>query len=235
MIKKIEGKCRIIPIIIDKCPIPTALKHLKYIKIDNLSNYDDEYREILGSIFEQTSKPPLGNPPIFLRPIKLSIPDLSNVDLWILDSLCKSALSSDYLIIKSVEKIIQDAIDSGITYEQITDSLEILNNRGYITRGITVKGRTSSIQVLTHTLEAYCTQNIDDFENLELSVISSIVNEKKFRTNEIAETIKAPKSLVTLILNSLTGRGKITSTLMFSGSIYVNQTNFAELKRMLKK
>lgn len=47
VVKKIEGKCRLIPIIIDNCSIPTALKHLKYVKISNLAYYENEYKEIV--------------------------------------------------------------------------------------------------------------------------------------------------------------------------------------------
>jgi len=233
VIKKIEGKCRIIPIIVDRCPIPTVLKHLKYVKIDNLADYENEYREILASIFEQTSKPPLGNPPIYLNSINLFSSDLSNVDLWILESLCKSALSSDFPHIESVDKFIQGAKDSGITDEQISDSLEILANRGYITRTVVISGRTSSIQIPTFTLDTYCRQNIKNYENLELSIISCIVNDKKLRTREIAAQINAPNCLVTQILNSLESRGKIANVHLFDGSVIVRSKNFAELKRML--
>jgi hypothetical protein len=132
-----------------------------------------------------------------------------------------------------VDKFIQGVKDSGITDEQISDSFEILNNRGYITRVITVNGKTSSIQVLTHTLDTYCRQNVKDYENLELSVISCIVNERKLRTKEIAVMINASNCLVTQILNSLASRGKIITTTMFDGSVYIHPTNFAELKRML--
>lgn len=233
VVKRIEGKCRIIPIIIDKCQIPTVLKHLKHVKIDNLADYENEYQEILASIFEQTTKPPLGNPPKYLKSINLSIPSLSNVDLWILESLCKSALSSDYLKIESVAKLIQGAKDFGITDEQMSDSLEILDNRGYITRVITISGKTALIQLPTSTLDIYCRQNVNGYENLELSVISSIVNDKKLQTKEIAVAINAPTCLVKQILNSLTSRGKISSSTMMDGSVHVYSTNFAELKRML--
>jgi hypothetical protein len=233
VIKKIEGKCRIIPIIIDKCTIPPVLNHLKQIRINDLAGYENEYQEILSAIFQKISKTPLGNLPLFLDSVNLSISDLSNVDLWILDALCKSALSSDYPHVESVNMIIFEALKSGIPYEQVMDSITILNNRGYIKAIWVRSGRVSSIQIPTATLDTYCRQNIIDYRNLELSVISCIINEKKMNTNEIAVQINAPNCLVTQILLSLKMRGKINATQLRSGSVRILSDNFAELKRML--
>jgi hypothetical protein len=233
MVRKINGKCQIIPIIIDNCSIPIAFEHLYQVKIDNLTNYENKYKDLLLLFFGQTSKPPLGNQPNFPKSVNLPISGLSKVDLWILESLCKFSLSSDCLIIESKEKFIRNAKDSGFTDEQITDSLTILNDHGYITGVLLLSGKLSSIQVSTHSLDIYCRQNVNNYENLELSVISSIVNNNKLLSTEISVAIDAPTCFVIQILNYLTFCGKINSSIMGDGSVRVHQSNFAELKRML--
>lgn len=67
LVRRILGKIRLIPLVIDDCKVPECLKHLKYLSIKNYNNYSNEFKEILTAIYEVDLKPPLGPQPSFLE------------------------------------------------------------------------------------------------------------------------------------------------------------------------
>jgi len=48
--KRVGGKFRVIPIILDDCPIPESVKGLVWIKISDLSNYEDVFTKIVSTL-----------------------------------------------------------------------------------------------------------------------------------------------------------------------------------------
>jgi hypothetical protein len=61
-IKRLSGKCRLIPVVIDDCNIPQALASVVWQRIPDLENYDEEFIRIIDGIYGQSRKPPLGPP-----------------------------------------------------------------------------------------------------------------------------------------------------------------------------
>ena len=74
---RLSGKCRIIPVVIDDCPIPEPLRSTIWQKIDSLDNYEIEFNRILDAIYGRVNKPALGSPPEMARRVQL-IDDLIN-------------------------------------------------------------------------------------------------------------------------------------------------------------
>ncbi len=65
MIKRIEGATRVIPVLIDKVDIPEPLKPIKYIDLSQ--DFDDTIRELQKAIFKVHERPPVGEPPDFVK------------------------------------------------------------------------------------------------------------------------------------------------------------------------
>lgn len=61
--KKINSGATIIPVIIDDCQVPPPLDTLRWIKINNLENYDEDLKLIINSIRIKAEKSPLGEIP----------------------------------------------------------------------------------------------------------------------------------------------------------------------------
>ena len=75
LIKRIEGITRIVPVLIDKTEIPNSLKPLKWINISD--DFDAAVRELLMGIFRVYERPPIGEPPEFIKSKIKSIGGLS--------------------------------------------------------------------------------------------------------------------------------------------------------------
>jgi hypothetical protein len=128
MIKKIEGITKIIPIIIEKCDIPNALKPLKWIDIS--SDFDNSIRELLKSIFEIREKPTLGTPPDFVVSRTQSIgglsPEATNLGKFLVQD------SEDDHPFEKMYDVKRLADSLNYTPEEINDSIEELESHGLV-------------------------------------------------------------------------------------------------------
>jgi hypothetical protein len=61
-INRLSGRCKVIPVVIDDCIVPEALRSTIWQKISNLDDYEREFNRILDAIYGRTNKPPLGPP-----------------------------------------------------------------------------------------------------------------------------------------------------------------------------
>jgi len=77
LIKRIEGITRIIPLILDGVTPPEHLRPLRWV--DMSSNFDNALREIQMAIFKVYERPPLGQPPEFIRVNMQSVGGLSQI------------------------------------------------------------------------------------------------------------------------------------------------------------
>ena len=66
-LKRLSGKCRLIPVVIDECELPEALRSTVWQRIPDLADYEEEFQRIMDSIYGRTQKPPLGAPAAQLR------------------------------------------------------------------------------------------------------------------------------------------------------------------------
>lgn len=132
-----------------------------------------------------------------------------------------------------ISQINHEANGAGITDEQISDSLDILTNRGYLINKLIEGGSITAVEVPSRTLEFYCKRCVKNYNQYVLSVISSIVNEGKIENIVISDSTGIPVGIVTHILNFLSAIGKIKTTTAMGGIVLVHPTNLSELKRML--
>ncbi len=70
-LRRLSGKLRIIPVVIDDCEIPEALRSTLWEKIGDLTEYDEEFQRIMDSIYSRRKAPPLGGPAEQVRRQKL--------------------------------------------------------------------------------------------------------------------------------------------------------------------
>jgi hypothetical protein len=81
MVRRIEKSCQVIPVVIDNCEVPEALRHLRWVKIKQLSSYEGELSEIVSAIFGTSSKPAIGSPPPHVTTSVLNcLPTLTKID-----------------------------------------------------------------------------------------------------------------------------------------------------------
>jgi len=92
VINRISRDCKLIPILIDDCEIPEALKSIVWEKIIDLGSYDIELNRIVAAIFGNSLKPEFGSPPKYTQITNRSLPGLTNIDMVVLKVSCEYTL-----------------------------------------------------------------------------------------------------------------------------------------------
>lgn len=201
VVKDIEKETIIMPIIIDDdIEIPTVLIATVWKKIVNLKSYNEEFGEIVNAILGVSNKPPLGKLPRYSVDVVI-VGSLTPIDSKII------MIMVDYLIEKNNWTLSLVGIDLSsiweeyeLTREQVTESLEILNDEYYIDMSRTNAGwYESPFEITTNAIIEYAQNYVLDFKKKLLIVISKIINENIKRSDILAE--KAGFHII--IMNSL--------------------------------
>lgn len=236
VIKKIDERTKLIPVIIDDCEIPQVLKATLWIKIEDLSNYDSKLDTIVNSILGHTNKPPLGSLPSYAETIINTIPNLTRIDNLILKYSCEEAnnKNSEYIFREDILNI-QQKID--INEDEFYDSLEILDSRGYIRADRRVGSkRMNSFQITVRGYEEFAEAYIDNYSSIVKSVVSELVNLNARNSRTISNSINQPLMVVNHILESFENKNWIKISKMVGsgdGSNLRISSISPELKRIL--
>ena len=126
MVKRISGKCKLIPVVIDDCEVPEALRSTVWEKIVDINHYQKELDKIISAIYGHSEKPSLGTPPGYARgDIRKLLPGLTQMDTVVFKVICETSLSAgvDWI---SVDQFQEQLIDLGISEDEIFESIEAL-------------------------------------------------------------------------------------------------------------
>ena len=103
-IRKIEKQMKFIPVILmeDEVDIPNEFNHILQCRISNVDDYEEEFKKLVGDIFEVSTKPPIGKPP-----------------RYILETPIEGYELIDSIIIKSIGDYILENGDISLDFEDI--------------------------------------------------------------------------------------------------------------------
>ena len=73
MVARIAKGTKVIPVVIDDCEVPEALKSTLWERVVDPSDFEEPLRRILAAIFDVLEKPEVGKPPEFVREATSSI------------------------------------------------------------------------------------------------------------------------------------------------------------------
>ncbi len=231
IVKRINDRIKLIPVIIDNCQVPESLSSILWIKIDDLTEYDAELKQIIHSIYGVSSKPSLGPPPKFAQLDIDTIPGFTQLDTLVLKTSCEIAIEKERPAINTKE--ILDIIDlDGSLKSEIYDSLDILDRKGLIKSEGGMEG-ISIFFITTHGFNQYARLFIPHLNLIYNEVISQIVNLKNTENKSISKEINQPVMIVNNILEVLAWNGLIKIHTYMGGNIKIFNIS-PELKRMLE-
>ena len=91
-VKRINSGSKLIPVVIDDCEVPEALKSTVWETITDLSAYEKNLDRIVASIFGVNDKPPMGLPPSYVTSFVDSFGGLNTIDSLVLKLSCEEML-----------------------------------------------------------------------------------------------------------------------------------------------
>jgi hypothetical protein len=209
LVRKINERMRLIPIRLDNCEVPPCVKHLIWQEIDDLVNYDGEFKRILNSIFGQYDRPPLGDPPPHLRSELPRMPGLRPIYAKVLEAVCRVAIEAETTI-ADADVLSERLSRVGVTEAEIIEAQEVLDNKGLLKVLFTVgPPHVCSTQVTMEGFELFARSCLPDYGKLLADVARLLVQNMESNNRSIANELGAPLLVVEHILEALGSNGWI--------------------------
>jgi hypothetical protein len=229
MVRKINGESRLIPVIIDNCIIPECLKATVHQRIKEVTSYEDEFREIVSSILDQSSKPSLGALPKFATTVVDRIYGLTDVDSLILNLACEAQFEKQGLVGFPLWEM---AEKYGISASDFHESLDILERKGYICGERLFRGGIFLRAVSMTSFDRFLAKRIPQYDYLVRQVCLEILNNQVRDSLPLSKSTGQPMVVINHILDRIAARGLFN--LYNLGSARKIDNISPELKRILQ-
>lgn len=229
VLKRIAGKAKVIPIILDEVEVPVSLQHTLYLSVP-MDGLERVLEKTVHSIFEIDTRPPLGTPPAYASNNSLPrlLPD--PVDNVVFNAII------DLILDESAGTISKGSLSEllapmGISTDAVEESVEILASKGEIRIQKLLSGSWFMKDVPADSLLRGLEARGTDIAGLKLRLLASVVNDpaKSYRTFE-----GQPRAVTDALLASLEKRGLISCIRVLSGEILIGQVT-AEATRLVRR
>lgn len=232
VVKKISEGARIIPIVIDDCDVPAALKSTKWVNVKNFDSYDETFDEVISTIFGATSKPPLGKPPAYVSSFVSgsSVGDHNSIDSFVTKLICETALKIGSPLVGE-RAFIKDG-QPALPRNQLHDSLEYLYERGTIEWQKDLSGSFHGVKISEAGFELYAREHVEGYGDITKSLVSLIVNSELRSNADIRDALNGNAFLIDHIIRVLASSGKIKVQWFLGGNCMITTVS-ASLKRSL--
>ena len=221
MVKKISGSTKIIPVVIDDCEVPEALKSTVWEPIKDLKNYEEEFQRILASIFGASLKPPIGSAPKYTQFQIDALPDLTKIDTIVFKTICEKSLQKgiDWLGPEDISSQLQEI---GISEEALHECIEVLNDMYFIKGTSDITGKIFLFQITTFGFETYAKNFLSVFDDVLRNTLITAVNQNLSNNDAIAAHLKQPKILINYALDILVNRGYLKVVKTIDGGVHIH-------------
>lgn len=215
IVARIQRQTKIIPVVIDDCEVPEALKSTVWERIPNLEEYEPQLIRIVNAVFEHREKPPLGPAPAYLDRDIPPIHGLQRTDTIALQCIGEMVVErSDNII--TPEEVIARSEKEGLQSEAALDAVEILETEGYLTINRVAGGAPRGISYMALTsfgFHEFATAYVPGFPNVVYRQVAlQILNYDKSQSTEIAEAIGQPLVVVNHVLDQFASQRWIRIT-----------------------
>lgn len=230
-VKRINTGSKLIPVIIDDCEVPEALKSTLWESIEDTASYQSSLERIVASIFGVSDKPTLGKPPAYVSSFGVSVAGHNNVDSLVCKLACEFAMRTGSRHI-SVSAFFNDG---GLIMpeHQLRDSIEVLGEHGTFELQHFIGGEMPSITLTDAGFELYARDHVSDYDVALRSVVSAIVNNGYTSFSQIKQYLDLNPFLVEHCLRILAGGQKISVTWFLGGDCVISKIS-PSLRRTLQ-
>jgi hypothetical protein len=206
VIKRVEGKIKLIPVIIDESPAPEALTNLLHVRVKDVNNYGTELDRIVGALYGTLKKPALGQAPEYSKSSPIPAAGLHNADQHVLTTACKLSLAedSDVLIPSDVVSHVEGL---GLSEKQVADSIRILAEEGLLAISGSLGTYVSHFRISPRGFELFCRDQLEGYDSIVQAVAGEILNEGTYNSLLIAEALSQPRIVVNHIMSEFAAQG----------------------------
>ena len=214
-VKRVNSGSKLIPVVIDECELPEALKATLWERIQDLNNYEASFQRILAAVYGQQEKPPLGTPPSYVHEKLVDVGGLSKTDNLVLKLSCELAIRKDDDRLLP-EEAFKNGEDWLVPEEELQESLEMLDRQSYISIARVIGPKFPHYRVTAYGFDAYARAYMNEYDAVTTEIISAIVNKGLDNTHALRDKTNKPIQLIEFILDNLEAQGHLKLSKMSS-------------------
>ena len=225
---------RFIPVILmeDEVDIPNEFNHILQCRISNVDDYEEEFKKLVGDIFEVSTKPPIGRPPKYI--LETPIDGYELIDSIIIKSIGDYILENGEISL-DFEDIVELMDDFEFSKEDINDSIEILESK-YIISFTRFLGNyyPGNIKLTYYGKVIYAKNYMSNFSGIVKDIVSIILNMGRGANQNDFKIVDAPRSIIVAILELFSKNGYFKLDKYIEGSFRIYMLN-GNGKRSLRR
>ena len=231
-VKRIGKNSKIIPVVLDNCTVPECLQSTIWENINNHQDYEESFTRILNSILGVLDKPLLGQAPSYATTKVNKLQGLHKIDTLVFTQACQTVLSKANKSV-NLSEIYNDLKAQEISDEDILESLEVLDSKGYIKATKVFGGSIPFFTISTFGFDQFAQANIDNYGEKINDICIKLINHSLKNNADVVDMTKHPLVLVNHVFNLLENKGLINMVKALGGQYII--TNISpEFKRMFR-
>lgn len=230
-VKRVAGRTKLIPVLLDDCRVPEALAATLWERIDDLAHYDESFARIVAAITGVRDKPALGELPAYATAPLPQIDGLAVVDTRVLQALGDAVQRQGHEHVDADELALQPPL-AGLPPGEVGDALEVLAEGGLVVLEATGAPGLPMVRVTTLGLQQYGRACIAGYDDALRAVAAAIVNEGLDTNEALAARLALPRWRVDHALDVYEGQGLLRLQRYGGGLADVGDVS-ARLRRML--
>lgn len=132
VVSRIQKGTKIIPIVLERCEVPEALKSLVWESVKDINDFSACLSRVVDAVFGHAGGPPIGPRPAYVQKTELpQISGLTSADIFVLKVLYDTFLlrGRNYV---SPGVILAAATGQGLDASVVSECFDVLEHQGYI-------------------------------------------------------------------------------------------------------
>ncbi len=225
VVQRIEGACKLIPVVLDGVQVPVALKATVWQPLADVDSYEEEYRRILAAIFGISSRPPLGDPPAYAR--RDPVPGLTASDSIVLVALAEASIAQGHRLVPGEELTVRCA-PSGLDDVAVRESVHALDAEGLVDEAREVHGgRYFYVKPSWSGLLRYLATAQPELGDVQERLVAHLVNDPatSFELADLAKAEDVPQIVAEALMMPFESRGLITVNAYFGGRVTIRNVS----------
>lgn len=235
-VQRINTGSKLIPIILDDSKVPSCLNSVLWEKVSDINSYDTEFERILSSVYGTSNKPPIGATPTKHTAQTIShIPGMDPDDEKVLAIACEYAINQANRFCSTKDVISLASKKHSLSSDDINDSLEILDRKGYIELSKVIGEPPPMIKIQSFGLDQYLKHYEPGYSANLTIVATAVCNLEDGSLQDIYKQHSSiPELVIEHLLKILEDRGYISLSEFLGGQILFHSLS-PELKRLVMR
>jgi hypothetical protein len=205
-VKRVAGRTKLIPVLLDDCRVPEALAATLWERIDDVASYDESFLRIVAAITGVRDKPALGQLPAYATAPLAAISGLAPLDARVMAALGDCVLRQGHEHVDGDELAALPQL-AGLPAGEIADALAVLADAALIVPDHHGGPGLPLVRVTTLGLQQYAKAYLPGYDALLRALAGAIVNEGLDTNEALAARLAQPRVLVDHALEVLEADG----------------------------